>query len=478
MTSPPGDGASLLRLTDRRGRLTLLTTVLGSGMSFLDGTIVNVALPTIGRELRADLAGLQWVVNGYALTLAALILLGGSLGDRFGRRRTYSVGTAAFGAASTLCAISPGIATLTAARAVQGVAAALLVPGSLAILQASFVPEDRMKAIGAWTGLTGVATASGPLVGGWLVGFSWRYAFWLNVPVAVAVVLLSRVMPESRNPHASHRLDVPGVGFAVLGLAGTTYALTAYPSRGADAVTAAAAVVGVGAMAAFVVAERRSNHPMMPPSLFTSRAFSVVNVVTLVVYAALSGALLFLIFQLQVVAGWSPLQAGAATVPISLTMLLLAGRFGALATRLGPRPLMVCGTLVAALGFSWLAFLPRHPAYLQDVLPGVGLLGLGLSMLVAPLTGTVLAAAPDDLAGTASGVNNAVSRAAGLFAVAGLPVAVGLSGTDYADPSLLAPACRAALLSCAGLLVAGAVLTRLGLPAAVGRARSRPGPAR
>lgn len=476
MTTPAPAAPSLLRLTDRRGRLTLLTTVLGSGMAFLDGTVVNVALPTIGRELKADLAGLQWVVNAYALTLAALILLGGSLGDRFGRRRMYAVGTAAFGAASLLCAVSPGIGTLTAARALQGVAAALLTPGSLAILEASFVKEDRMKAIGAWTGLTGVATAAGPIVGGWLVGYSWRWVFWLNVPLAVGVVLLSRVVPESSNPHASKHIDAPGIALAVIGLAGTTYALTAYPARGLDAVTIGSAIVGIAALVGFVYAERQSAHPMLPLTMFASRVFSVVNIVTFVVYAGLSGALLFLVLQLQVVAGWTALAAGAATVPMSLLMLLLARRFGGLATRTGPRPVMVAGTLVGAGGFVWLAFLPRHPAYLTQVLPGVVLLGLGVAMLVAPLTGTVLAAAPDELAGTASGVNNAVARAAGLFAVAGLPVLVGLSGTDYEQPALLAPAVRGAMLICAGLLVAGAALTRFGLPSAGAPAPSRPQP--
>jgi len=453
-----------LRLADGRGRLVLFTTILGSGMAFLDGTIVNVALPTIGRDLRADLSGLQWIVNAYALTLAALILLGGSLGDRFGRRRTYVVGVAGFGIASIGCALSPSVAVLIAARAVQGVAAALLTPGSLAILQSAFHPEDRMKAIGAWTGLLGVATASGPVVGGWLVGYDWRWAFWLNVPLAATVVVLAvKYVPESRNPHASNKIDVPGVLLASLGLAGATWALTAWPGRGLDATTAVSGLGGLVCLAGFVVAERLSRHPMMPLSLFASRAFSVINAVTFAVYAGLGGALLFLVLFLQVVAGWSALGAGAATLPLSVVMLLLASRFGALAGTVGARSLMVGGTLVAAGGFVLLALAPGNPSYVANVLPGVALLGLGLSMTVAPLTGTVLAAAPDELAGTASGVNNAVSRTAGLFAVAALPVATGLSGEGYARAADLAPAYRTATLICAGLFASAAVLTAVGL---------------
>lgn len=460
-----------MRVSDRHGRVVLFTTVLGSGLALLDGTIVNVALPTIGRDLGADLVGLQWVISAYALTLAALILLGGSLGDRFGRRRAYIWGVTGFGVASVLCALSPNIQILVGVRAVQGVAAALLTPGSLAILQSSFHPADRMRAIGTWTGSLGIATASGPLVGGWLVGYDWRWVFWVNVPLcAVVIVLATRYVPESRNPAASNIVDVPGVLFGALGLAGVTYALTAWPGHGLDALTIVTGAGGVLGLVAFVLAERRSAHPMLPTSLFASHTFSVINAVTFAVYAALSGALLFLVLFLQVVSGWTALQAGAATLPLSFVMLLLASRFGTLGTKIGARPLMIGGSLTAATGFVLMSLSPSHPSYALHVLPGVTITGLGLAMIVAPLTGTVLAAAPDELAGTASGVNNAVARTAGLMAVAALPAIVGLTGNEYADAARLAPAYRTALLICAVAMAAGAALTALGLP----RTREKP----
>jgi EmrB/QacA subfamily drug resistance transporter len=453
----------LLRLKSHSGRLALATTVLGSGIALLDGTIVNVALPTIGRDLDADLAGLQWVVNAYALTLAAFILLGGSLGDRFGRRAMYAVGVGGFGVASVLCALSPTVEVLIAARAFQGLCAALLVPGSLAILQASFHRDDRMAAIGAWTGLLGVATASGPVVGGWLVERDWTWAFWLNVPLSAVVVVLSlRFVPESRNPLASKHIDTSGVTLAVVGLAGLTYGLTAL-SDGVSARPLVIGLVGILALGAFVWAEVHARAPMVPPTLFANRVFTTINLVTLLVYAGLSAALLFLVLFLQTVAGWSALEAGAATMPLSIIMLFLAGRFGTLAARSSARPYMIGGTLVGATGLAYLALIPRDASFLPHVLPGMALLGLGLAMTVAPLTGTVLAAAPDELAGTASGVNNAVSRTAGLLAVAALPPLVGLRGADYASPDALAPAYRIAMLVCAGLLVGGAALTAVGL---------------
>jgi EmrB/QacA subfamily drug resistance transporter len=455
----------LLRLKSHSGRLALATTVLGSGIALLDGTIVNVALPTIGRDLDADLAGLQWVVNAYALTLAAFILLGGSLGDRFGRRAMYAVGVGGFGVASVLCALSPTVEVLIAARAFQGLCAALLVPGSLAILQASFHKDDRMAAIGAWTGLLGVATASGPVVGGWLVERDWTWAFWLNVPLAALVVVFSlRFVPESRNPLASKHVDALGVTLAVVGLAGLTYGLTSL----SGGVSVRAVVIGVGgavALGGLGWAELHAREPMVPPTLFANRVFTTINLVTLLVYAGLSAALLFLVLFLQTVAGWSALEAGAATLPLSVVMLALAGRFGRLAARSSARPYMIGGTLVAAAGFVLLALSPRDASYVTDVFPGITLVGLGLAMTVAPLTGTVLAAAPDELAGTASGVNNAVSRTAGLLAVAALPPLVGLGGADYASPDALAPSYRLAMFICAGLLVGGAALTAFGLSA-------------
>ncbi len=329
-----------------------------------------------------------------------------------------------------------------------------------------------MAAIGAWTGLLGVASASGPVVGGWLVDINWRWAFGLNVPLtALVVVLTLRFVPESRNEAASHRFDVAGVALAVVGLGGITYALTVAPAR-PGLVPIGLGVVGVAALIGFVLVERGSAHPMVTPRLFASRVFTAINLVTLLVYAGLAAALLFLALFLQVTAGWSALAAGSATLPMSLIMLLLAGRFGALATAHGPRRYMVAGTLLAAAGFVVLALSPASPTYVVHVLPGVLLLGLGLAMLVAPLTGTVLAAAPDELAGTASGVNNAVSRTAGLLAVAALPPARrALRVTRTPIPTAMASAFRAAMLVCAGLVAAGAAVTAFGLRGG-GRARA------
>lgn len=456
---------SLLTLDSAPGRRLLAAAVLGSGIAFLDGTVVNVALPRMGQELDASLAGLQWVINGYTLTLAALILVGGSLGDQLGRRRVFAWGIAGFALTSALCALAPNIQMLVAARLLQGVAAALLTPGSLALLQASFEPKDRMRAIGAWTGMLGIATAGGPVLGGWLVGYSWRWAFAINLPLAAITLLLLRGAPESRDEPARAGRDRAGILLAPLSLAGITWSLTAWPEGGATVSTVGAAVVGIAAAAAFVVVERRSAAPMVPPELFTDRVFSLINLVTLFVYAALTGSMVFIAIFLQTTAGWTPLAAGAATVPISAVMLVLASRFGGVATRRGPRLPMVSGAVVLAGGLILLARVPQEPGFLLDVLPGMLGMGLGLSMLVAPLTGTVLAAAPDSRAGVASGINNAISRTAGLLAVAALPLLVGLSGRAYADPGAVADAYRAAMWWCVGLVAAGAVLTVVGLPA-------------
>jgi MFS family permease len=321
-----------------------------------------------------------------------------------------------------------------------------------------------MRAIGAWTGALSIAVASGPVIGGWLVGYDWRWVFWVNVPLCVAVmVLAARYVPETQNPAASNTVDISGVLFGAVGLAGVTYALIAWPGHGLSGLTVLAGGGGILALAAFVVTERRSRHPMLPTSLFASRVFSIINIVTFAVYAALSGAVLFLVLFLQVVSGWTALRAGASILPSSLIMLLLASRFGGVAVRVGARPLLTGGCLTAATGFVLLSLSPGNPSYVLDVLPGVTLMGFGLAMTVAPLTGTVLAAAPDELAGTASGVNNAVARTAGLMAVAALPVIVGLSGSQYTDPNSLAPAYRTALLVCAVAMAAGAALTVVGL---------------
>lgn len=450
-------------MSEPAGRRLLVTTVLGSGLGFLDGTIANVALPHIGDDLHADLAGLQWVVNGYALALASLILIGGSLGDRLGRKRVYGWGVAGFAIASALVAVSPTIELLVIARVLQGVAAALLTPGSLAMLQASFRQEDRMRAVGAWTGTLGIATAAGPVVGGWLVGIDWRIAFWINPPIAAVVLWLLRSAPESRDPAASHRLDRWAVLLAPVSLAGVTWALTAWPDSGWSPTTIGALAIGAVAGLAFVVVEVRTSHPMVPPRLFASRDFSVINIVTLFVYAALTGSMLFLAIFLQVSAGWTPLEAGAATVPISVLMFFLASRFGSLATKFGARPLMSGGAVVLTIGFAWLALAPNDPSYIGQILPGIIVMGLGLSILVAPLTGAVLAAVPDGQSGLASGINNAVSRTAGLIAVATLPLLTGLSGTAYQDAIAVGHSYRASMWWCAALALGGGVLAAVGL---------------
>lgn len=461
MTAPPPVGAGL-RMGTAQGRWVLLATVLGSGVAMLDATVVNVALERIGSDLDADFAGLQWTVNAYTLTLAALILLGGSLSDRYGRRRIFVIGVCWFALASLLCGLAPNTGTLVAARALQGIGGALLTPGSLAIISASFSGPDRAAAVGAWSGLSGVAAAVGPFVGGWLVEWSWRAVFLINLPLAALVVLVTvRHVPESRDPAAAPRLDWAGTALVAAGLGALTYALTAAGEGGLDAAIWIWGVAGVVGLAAFVSVERRSRHPLVPPSLFAVRQFTAANLVTLFVYAALGALFVLLVLQLQVVSGFSPLLAGTALLPVTVLMLLFSARVGALAQRIGPRPLLTAGPLVAAAGVLLMLRIGPEASYLLDVLPGALLFGAGLTLLVAPLTATVLDSAPDRYAGVASGVNNAVARAAGLLAVAVVPVAAGIGGTDYTDPDAFAGGFRAAMFILAGLLAAGALLAIL-----------------
>ena len=445
-----------------RGRWVLLAAVLGSGIALLDTTVVNIALPTLGRELDADLTDLQWTVNAYVLALAALILLGGSLGDRFGRRRVFVIGVVWFGVASLLCGLAPDIEALIAARALQGIGAALLTPGSLALLQASFVPDDRARAVGAWSGLGGIAAAIGPFVGGLLVEVSWRLVFLINLPLCVVVVVVAlRHVPESSDPQASPRVDVAGAVLGALGLAGVTYALVAAGERGASAGVLASALLGVAGLVGFLLVERRSTHPMMPLEMFSSRQFSAANAVTFAVYAALGGVFFLLVVHLQVVVGFSPLAAGTSLLPITALMLVLSVRAGALAARTGPRLPMTVGPLLCALGVLLMTRIDAGADYVADVLPGVVLFGLGLSATVAPLTVTVLAAAPERYAGLASGINNAVARTAGLLAVAVLPLAAGLKGTD--DPAGFGRGFDRALLLSAVLLAIGAAVSAVAI---------------
>jgi EmrB/QacA subfamily drug resistance transporter len=441
-----------------RARGVLVATILGSGMAMLDGTIVNVALPRIGTELGASVAGLQWILDGYLLALASLILVAGALGDRYGRRRVFVIGVLWFGAASVLSGLAVSTTMLVGTRVLQGIGGALLTPGSLAILETAFVREDRARAIGAWSGLGGIATAIGPPVGGLLVEvWSWRLAFLINVPIAVACVWFTRrYVPESRDEAATGRPGVLGSVLCAVGLAGLTGALVEAPGRGAgDPLVVIAAVLGVAALAAFVRLQFASADPLVPPSLFRVRTFTLANVLTFVVYAALGGVMMLLVLQLQVSLGYSPTAAGSASLPITAIMLLLSGRSGALAQSIGPRLQLVVGPMVLAVGILLMTRIAPGGSYVGTVLPAVVVFGLGLAVVVAPVTASVLAAAPEQRAGVASGVNNAIARAGSLLAIAVLPAIAGLTGTAYSDPIALTAGWRISLYVCAALSVAG-----------------------
>lgn len=438
------------------GRAILAAAVLGSGMALLDGTVVNVALRRIGTDLGASLAELQWISNGYLLALASLILLGGSLGDRYGRRRVFVFGVVWFTAGSALCGFAQSPPQLIGARVLQGVGAALLTPGSLSMIQGAFRREDRSRAIGAWSGLGGIAAALGPFIGGWLVEFaSWRWVFFLNLPLAAVTVLIAvRWVPETRDPQSAHHFDLLGAALAVVGLAGLTFALIEAGAL-STTIVVLAAIVGAASLVAFVVAERDEATPMMPVELFGSRQFSAANAMTLLVYAALGAMLFFLVLQLQTTVGYGPLRAGIATLPVTVVMLLLAARGGALAARIGPRLPMSLGPVMCAAGIALLAGLGAGSGYWLDVFPGVTVFSLGLALLVAPLTATVLASAPDRYAGIASGVNNALARSGSLLAVAALPFLVGLGGDDYDKPEVFTAGYERAMWISAALLVMG-----------------------
>lgn len=466
--APATDGpAGELRMGTAAGRWVLATTVLGSGLVMIDGTVVNVALVHIGRDLGAGFAGLQWTVNAYTLALASLILLGGSLGDRLGRRRVFLVGVVWFALASLGCGFAPDIETLVAARALQGVGGALLTPGSLALISASFHGPDRAAAVGAWSGLGGIAGAIGPFLGGWLVDWSWRAVFLVNLPLAAVVIAIAlRHVPESRDAGSAPGLDLTGTVLGAVGLGALTWGLTTQVVPGT--------VGGALALAAFVVVERRSPHPLVSPTLFRDRVFSAANAVTLLVYGALGVVFLLLVLQLQTVAGFGPLVAGAALLPVTVIMLVFSARAGALAGRIGPRLPMTVGPLISAAGLLLMLRIGAGASWWTDVLPAVVVFGAGLSLVVAPLTATVLDAAPDRYAGAASGVNNAVARAAGLLSVAVIPGVAGIRGDDYTVPAAFDAGFRTAMMISATLLVlAGVVAFALVRRAATPRDRLR-----
>jgi EmrB/QacA subfamily drug resistance transporter len=460
----------------RQQRLTLVATILGSTVVFLDSTVVNVALPPIADGLDAGLAGQQWVVESYMLTLVSLLLVGGSLGDQFGRRQMFVIGLVAFGACSVLCAISPTVEFLIAMRALQGIAGALLVPGSLAIVAATFEGAARGKAVGTWTAWTGIATVIGPAGGGALVSLtSWRAIFWINIPLIAATVALTlHSVRESRDPDAFRGIDWLGIALSAVGLGGPVFALIEQPDRGwGDPAVWIPFLVGVVCFVLFVVHEMRARHPMLDLGLFRIRNFAVTNLTTLSTYAGLIGGLFFVGLFLQQVAGYSPLEAGLATTPVSLILFFLSPRWGKLASGTGPRLPMTAGPIVGGLGLLLLMRVGSGADYVTDVLPGILVFGLGLSATVAPLTATVLDSVEERHVGIASGVNNAVARVAGLLAIAVLGAVISARFAALAPNvpggPLTADAASASTSAFhLGLLIAGALMIVGGIVSAVG----------
>jgi EmrB/QacA subfamily drug resistance transporter len=459
----------------RSQRLTLVAAILGSSIASIDGSIVNVALPAIERNLGGGLSVQQWISNGYLLTLGSLILIGGSLGDIFGERRIFSIGVGAFGVCSVLCAIAPDAGFLLGARILQGVAGALLVPSSLAAIIAAFPPDERGAAIGSWTAWGSISVVVGPLLGGVIVtSFSWRWIFLVNVPlVAVTLALILRASPRSTvtaaggsGQTARRQIDIAGAVLCVLGLGGIVFALIEQPHLGWGSPTIIGALVlGVLLFAAFLVNERRSPHPMVDLSLFANRNFSIGNMETVTMYAGLGALIFFLQIFLQQVAGYSPLESGLSTLPMTILMFLLSRRFGALSTRFGPRIFMSAGPLIAAVGIAMLLRTGIDTSYVTVMLPALIVFALGLSMTVAPLTATVLAAAEERNAGIASAINNALARVAGLVSVSviGLIAAGSLENDSFARNSASLHAFHEAILVCAILVAAGGVAGALGI---------------
>ncbi|MGH3681111.1 MAG: DHA2 family efflux MFS transporter permease subunit [Natronosporangium sp.] len=451
----------MVRLSEPAGRWVLVVTALGSGLVLLEGTVVQVALPALQHSLDASFGGLQWTVNAFALTLSGLILLGGGLGDRFGRRRVYLIGVALFTVASVLCGAAPSIEWLIMARALQGVGGALVVPGSLALIQSSFHPDDRPRAIGLWAGLSGTAGAAGPLLGGGLVDtVGWRWVFLINVPIAAVIAaLLVRHVPESRADRPADRFDVAGALLAAVGSGGVTYALIQAGGTGW-----LAAAVGLVALVGFVRVERRTRSPILPLGLFASRQFSAANLASFLLYGALAGLFFLLPIQLQITAGFTPLAAGLSLLPLTVLTLALSGRAGALTARLGPHLPLAAGSVACAVALLLAVRIGPQASYLTEVLPVVVLTGVGVPLITPPITATVLSAVPDSRAGVASAVNNGVARAAGLVVVAALPLLAGLPSDAARNPAALDSGFDAAMLICAGLYLLGGLVVWFGVP--------------
>ncbi len=459
---------SEIRFASTHGRWVLAAAILGSGIAFLDSSVVNTALPSIKREFNASLAGQQWVVTGYLLTLGSLLVVGGSLGDLFGRRLAFVSGLIGFGITSALCGIAPNLGVLIAARVGQGITAALLVPGSMAMIAAVFHPDDRAKAIGAWSGLAGVATAIGPFLGGWLIDtVSWRWVFLINPPLAVVAVWIALTkVPETRGAEIGAKedgsqrrtIDVQGAIALSLGLAGVVYALIEGPSRHWPRSAELAAVGGALSLLAFALIERRSSAPMVPLSLFQSKRFAGINAATFVIWGAIGAVFFLLTIHLQTDLGYSATEAGAATIPVTILMMLFSAKSGALAQRIGPRLPMIVGPLVVASAFALMTRIHPGVSYPRAVFPAVMMFALGLTITVAPLTATLIASVEDRHAGVGSAINNAVARVASLLAIAVLPALAGIAGASGAS---LNAGFAKAMWICAALTSIGSAICAL-----------------